>query len=112
MTRFRPFAASVAMSAVAFASSVMSCPDDVQPVGRVRKPLYGCGEHVVVFPAFVPSTLTLTYAGIRVGAVLESVDYRPFQVFPDKVEQVTGTGAVDVEKLITRDFAIRATAIG
>lgn len=94
------------------ASDPTAAPESVQADGRSLAALSGGGQHLVVYPALFPSALALTYGGIRIGAVSQSENYRPFATTADTFDQVSATAAFDVEKLIAKNLAVVASAVG
>ncbi|HEX4476482.1 MAG TPA: hypothetical protein VH142_15450 [Polyangiaceae bacterium] len=74
---------------------------------RERQPAFGGNDsrHLLVYPTFVPSTLVLTYAGLRLGAAYDWSNYRPFASSTGNTySHLAATGGIDVSKVLINQY--------
>jgi hypothetical protein len=94
------------------------CPlPDVKagPLGRLVRPASNpdSGCHLLAFPLFIPSFLSLSYAGIRIGGAYQASSYQPSLLLAGKYQAAVSSAALEVSKLVLeRSFSVLATAKG
>jgi hypothetical protein len=71
------------------------------------------GCHLLVFPLFIPTTLPVSYAGVRVGGAYQWASHSPFLPIGGNFQRGIGSGAVDFSKaLVPNRFALVGSLSG